>query len=118
MLILVHHLHLVFSSNLCPSGYRLKFCWNLFKRCYQSQLQRRATGWTAGVRFPAGASGYSLLHIVQTALGPTDPPIKWATGGLFARGSVADHSPLPSTEVKNDGAIPPTLIRLHGIVLN
>jgi hypothetical protein len=28
------------------------------------------------------------------------------------------HSPSSSTEVKNDGAIPPLSIRLHGVVLN
>jgi hypothetical protein len=43
-------------------------------------------------------------------------------GGCFlvdkATGREADH-PLPSSaEVKNGGAIPPFLIRLHGAVLN
>jgi hypothetical protein len=43
----------------------------------------------------------SLLHSVQTGSGPTQSPI------------------FPSNaEVKNDGAIPPLLARLHGLVLN
>jgi hypothetical protein len=34
------------------------------------------------------------------------------------QGREADHSPPPSTEVKNGGAIPPSPIRLHGVVPN
>jgi hypothetical protein len=40
-----------------------------------------ATGWTAEVRNPAGAT-FSLFHDVKPALGPTQPPVKWAPEGL------------------------------------
>jgi hypothetical protein len=47
---------------------------------------RRATGWTAGVRFPAGAKAFSLLHSVQT--GSVAHPASYPMGsmGLFPRG--------------------------------
>jgi hypothetical protein len=44
-------------------------------------------------------------------MGPTQPPIQWVPGalspGVKRQGSVADHSPPSSAEVKNGGAIPP-----------
>jgi hypothetical protein len=65
-----------------------------------------ATGWTAGVRFPP-VHDFSLLHSVQTGVGAhpalpgaPSPGVKW-------QGREADHSPPPSAEVKNGGAIPP-----------
>jgi hypothetical protein len=68
-------------------------------------------GWTAGVRFPAGATDFSLLHTVQTrsgadllyypmGTGTLPPGVKWPK-------READHSSLSSAEVKNNGAIPP-----------
>jgi hypothetical protein len=57
------------------------------------QVQRRATGWTAGVRFPAEARYLFFLHFVQS------PEIRRS-------GREADYSP-PTEEVKNNGAIPP-----------
>jgi hypothetical protein len=44
-----------------------------------------ATGWTAGVRFPAGAKDFSLLHIVQTGSGARPYPtgtVGWKSGQL------------------------------------
>jgi hypothetical protein len=38
--------------------------------------------------------------------------------GVKRPGREADHSPPASTEVKNGGAVPHPLIRLHGVVLN
>jgi hypothetical protein len=55
-------------------------------------VSRRATGWTAGVRFPVLARNVSLLHSVQTGSGPE-----------------GDHSPPSSAEIKNGGATPPIL---------
>jgi hypothetical protein len=56
------------------------------------------------VRFPAGAGNFSLHHRVQTALGPTQPPIQWAPGafslGVKRPGREADHSPPSSAEVE------------------
>jgi hypothetical protein len=39
-------------------------------------------GWTAGVRLPQQGQDFSLLHSVQTACGPTQPPIQWVPGAI------------------------------------
>jgi hypothetical protein len=58
---------------------------------------------------PGRARDLSLLHIVQTGSGFTQPPIQWASGaissGIKQLGREADHSPPPIEEVKNGGAI-------------
>jgi hypothetical protein len=68
-------------------------------------------GWTAGVRIPAGARFFSLLHSVQIGSGATPSPTQWVPGALSAGvkrpGRGADHSLPPSAEVNNGGAIPP-----------
>jgi hypothetical protein len=55
----------------------------------------------------------------RPALGPTQAPIQWVQGalspGVNRRESEADHSPSSSVKVKNDGAIPPLPLRLHGL---
>jgi hypothetical protein len=69
------------------------------------------TGWTAGVRFPAEARDFSLLHSVQIPYGSTQPSIQWIPGalspGLKQLGHKADHSLPASAEIKNNGAITP-----------
>jgi hypothetical protein len=54
--------------------------------------------------------------------GPTQPPIRRVSGNvspaLKRREREAGHSLTSSAEVKNYGAIPPSPICLHGIVLN
>jgi hypothetical protein len=59
-----------------------------------------AWGWTAGVRFPAGARFLSPAWL----LGPTQP-IKWVPGalssGVKCPGHEADHSPPTTVDVKN-----------------
>jgi hypothetical protein len=68
-------------------------------------VQRWATGWTAGVRFPAGARDSSLFH-----LEPTQRFLQWLPGALSLdikrTGREAHHSPPFSVEVKNSGALP------------
>jgi hypothetical protein len=44
--------------------------------------ERRATGWASGVRSAVGAKDFSLLHVVQTASGPSQPPGQWVPGAL------------------------------------
>jgi hypothetical protein len=48
-----------------------------------------ATGWTAGVRFPAEAKRFSVLHSVHTGSGT----------------HFASYSPVFNVEVKNGGTI-------------
>jgi hypothetical protein len=74
----------------------------------KEQVQRRATGWTAGVLFSAEARDFSL-----PALGSTQPSIQGVSGALLSGvrrpGREADLLPPLSAEVKNGGAIPPLL---------
>jgi hypothetical protein len=75
----------------------------------EQSIQRRATGWTAGVPFPAGARDFSLLHNVQTDcggppivlynVGSLSPGIKWP-------GREAAQSSVLSADVSG-GAVPP-----------
>jgi hypothetical protein len=64
-------------------------------------------GWTARVRFPAGAR-FSPLHSVHVALGPSQFPIQGVPAvvsqGVNRQGREADHSPPSSVEVKNGEA--------------
>jgi hypothetical protein len=53
-------------------------------------VQRQATGWTDGIRFPAGERYFSLLRNIQTAYGAGQPasyPI--GSGGTFPGGKGA-----------------------------
>jgi hypothetical protein len=52
----------------------------------------------------------------KPALGATQRPIEWVPWNKRP-GREADYSP-PSSVVKNDGAILPLPIRLHGVVLH
>jgi hypothetical protein len=70
-------------------------------------LFRRVTGWTAGVRFPAGAKLFSSPQRPDSTWGP--PSLLYngyrdSFPGKSGRG-VADHSTPPSVEVNIGGAI-------------
>jgi hypothetical protein len=64
-----------------------------------------------GVKSPAGAREFSLLHSVQTGSGAhpaSYPNGTWGSiPGVKRKGYEADHSPPPSAEVKNGEDIPP-----------
>jgi hypothetical protein len=77
ILLLEHSLHLAFRKK--------------YLRIYSS-LYRRATGWTAGVRFPEGESDSSLLHSVRF----WDPlnPVSNEYPGLLPRGKIFHASKL------------------------
>jgi hypothetical protein len=78
-----------------------------------------ATGWTTGVRFPAGARDFNLLCNVQTGSGAHPASYPGALSpGVERPGRQADHSPPSSAEVENGGAVPLLSLRLHGAVLN
>jgi hypothetical protein len=78
-------------------------------------------GWTTGVRFPTRGGDFSVLTEFRLAVGPTQPPIQWGPGcpspGVEWPGRESDHSPPPSANVKNGGAIPPLPIRLIDLAL-
>jgi hypothetical protein len=79
------------------------------------------TGWTAGIRFQAGAT-FSYLHSVQTGSGAHRASYPMGTGGDFPGldrpGRQENHSPPFSAEVKNCGVHHHSSICLHDIVLN
>lgn len=66
-------------------------------------------GLMAGIRFPAVENNSSVLPIVQTGSGARTSSsardIGDAIPGEKRPASEADHEPLSSVEVKNDGAI-------------
>jgi hypothetical protein len=76
----------------------------------------------AGVRFLARARDFSLFSGVQTSseVLPITCPLGFKVS--FPRvkqlGNESDHYLPFSSEIKNDVAIPPLPIHLHGVVLN
>jgi hypothetical protein len=100
-----------------------------------SQYNDYATGWTADVRFPAGAGIFSLCHRVQIGFGSHTASCTTSTGSFFPDvkrpGREADLSPLSNVEVKIAWSCTSTpsyvfmawclvkhKIRLHGVVLS
>jgi hypothetical protein len=79
-------------------------------------------GQMAGVQFLAEARDFFIFHsfkIVSGAHPVSNPMGTWALSpGVKWPRNETDHSPPSSAEVKNDGAIPPIPIHLHGMVLN
>jgi hypothetical protein len=52
-------------------------------------LQRRATDWASGARFPAGPRDFSLHHRVQTVPGAHPASYSMSTGGFLPGGKAA-----------------------------
>jgi hypothetical protein len=70
------------------------------------RLLYRLDGRRVRVLFPAGARDFSLLHNVQAGSGVH--PASYTKGTeVKKQGREADHSPLPSADVRNCGGIPP-----------
>jgi hypothetical protein len=69
-----------------------------------------------------GKKFYLFSTASRLVLGPTQSPIQWSPGafsvGVKRQRREVNHSPPSSAELRNDGAIPPSPIRLNGIVLN
>jgi hypothetical protein len=104
-------------------------CWSAFitslwRSCfYQSHNFKtpRATSWTDGFLFPAGARDFSLFHNVQTGSGahPASYPVGTRgplSPGVKRLGREAGHSPPSSDEIEIVYLHSP--IRPHGVVLN
>jgi hypothetical protein len=100
------------------STFRKHICDNVLKYKFQTlraeisqSVQRRATDWTTGVRFPTVVRDFSLLDSVQTDFGAHPSSYPMGTGGFFPGvkrpGCEADHSPPSSAEIKNGECIPP-----------
>jgi hypothetical protein len=75
------------------------------------------------IRFQARARDCSLPHSVQAGSGPHPAPYPIGLRGLYIlgvkqQGREADHSLPSSTEVKNDGAMPPLPHMRHAIVVS
>jgi hypothetical protein len=70
-----------------------------------------AMGWVAGIRFPARARDFFLLHSFQTGSGAHPASYPMGTGspflGLKRPGREADRSPPSSAEVKSAGDMLP-----------
>jgi hypothetical protein len=65
------------------------------------------TGWTTGVRSPAGVKDFSSSLSVQTGSGAHPASYTMGTGGPFPGGKArpgrdADHSPRSSAEVESE----------------
>jgi hypothetical protein len=91
---------------------------NLFQKnnrvAIAQSVKRRATGWTAGVRFTTEERDFALFHSVLTRAGAHPAFYPMGTGALSSGVKQprlqADHSPAYSAEVKKGGAISPCLI--------
>jgi hypothetical protein len=55
----------------------------------RQSVERRAKSWTAGVRFPAEARDFYLLHRVQTRSGIHPAAYPMGTGAFFSGGKAA-----------------------------
>jgi hypothetical protein len=87
----------------------IRFNWNLLCMTLYQLLQRRASGWMTGTRFPAGAKIFLFSTASRPGLGPTQTQTQYRD--LFLRGVKrpgpdADHSAPSSAEVENGRAMP------------
>jgi hypothetical protein len=73
------------------------------------------------IRFPVGKGHFSFTTTYRPALGSTQPPIQSVPGnlstGVKRPGREADHYLYIAPRLRMCGAIPPSPIRLYGLVL-
>jgi hypothetical protein len=87
-----------------------------------SIVTRLRTG-RLGFRFRQGPTDFSLRHLIQTAMGSTQPPTQWIPGTLYDGVKwlwrEANHSSLSCSDVKQCVELYfHSPIRLHGVVLH
>jgi hypothetical protein len=87
------------------------------------RIRGGGSGWTIGIRLPAGAVMLLFATASRPALWSTQPRIQCVPWALFSgvkrMGREADHSPISSDEIKNDWTyISTPSIRLHGLLRN
>jgi hypothetical protein len=82
-----HYDYLLFLLSGLLKYHILQFqIWNILSVKSQQISGTEATGWTAGVRFPAGSRDIPVLHKVQTDSGAHPASYPMCTGGLFPQG--------------------------------
>jgi hypothetical protein len=97
----VHTHACLISHNFCVTHFQL------------SRYNEWATGWTTeDLRFDSRKGKHIFFFSITSGLvlGPTQPPLKWVSGVVAPLTKLpereADHSPLSTPEIKNDGTIP------------
>jgi hypothetical protein len=133
---MVHNLYLEdtgYKSGVATKNIKIRTYWRhtmfhkQIKRKYMKFLGSRAVGMVMGYELDGRGSipgrGKIIFSIgSRPLLRPIHPPIQWVPGdlspGVKRLGREADHSPPPSSEVKNGRSIPPLPICLHDTVLN
>jgi hypothetical protein len=101
----------------------IRHLYHLYNHYSSCMLIGIATGWTAGVRFPAGARDISLLHSFQTGSGAHPASYPMGTGSCFSGGKAAGAWSWPLTSIKCRGqewwsytSIPPYIFMVWCVI--